>query len=122
MRNYEWNPGGVDGPSPLGVYPPDMHLDWAGDCEEDEAQLLEILDASVSEEEFFQESMVARQKTKENVSGDFTDVIEEDLLRIVKLGRPKIKGRRELLNLNNSINYGDASLSSRRGKGKAHIL
>jgi hypothetical protein len=115
---------GVDGasPSPLGVYPPDMHLDWAEDCEEDEAQLLEILDASVSEEEFFQESMVARQKTKENVSGDFTDVIEEDLLRIVKLGRHKIKGRRELLNLNNSINYGDASLSSRRGKGKAHML
>jgi hypothetical protein len=97
---------GVDGasPSPLGVYPPDMHLDWAGDCEEDEAQLLEILDASVNEEEFLQESMVARQKTKENASGDFTDAIEEDHFRIVKLGRLKIKGRRELLNLNSSIN------------------
>jgi hypothetical protein len=79
---------GEDGasPSPLGVYPPDKYLDWAGDCEEDEAQHLEILDASVSEEEFLQESMVVRQKTKENASGDFPDAIEEDLLRIVKLG------------------------------------
>jgi hypothetical protein len=32
------------------------------------------------------------------------------------------KGRRELLNLKSSINYGDASASSWRGKSKAHVL
>jgi hypothetical protein len=53
---------------------------------------------------------------------EFQDAIEEDLLRIVKLARPKNKGRREVLNLNSSINYGDASVSSRPGKGKTHVL
>jgi hypothetical protein len=35
---------GEDGvsPSPLSVYLPDMHLDWAKDCEEDEVKLLDI--------------------------------------------------------------------------------
>lgn len=70
---------GEDGVSsfPLGVYLPNMHLDWVEDCEEDEVLLLDIFDASVSEEEFLLESMVTRQKTK---------------------------GRREVLNLKNSIN------------------
>jgi hypothetical protein len=58
----------------------------------------------------------------EDPSLEFQDAIEEDLLRIVKLARPKNKGRREVLNLNSSINYGDASVSSRQGKGKAHVL
>jgi hypothetical protein len=55
-----WDQGevcdGEDGVSPLhlGVYPLD---------EEDELPLLAILDASVSEEEFHRESMVACQKT-----------------------------------------------------------
>jgi hypothetical protein len=53
---------------------------------------------------------------------EFQDAIEEDLLRIVKLARPKNKGRREVLNLNSSINYGDTSVSSRPGKGKTHVL
>jgi hypothetical protein len=35
-------------PFPLGVYPPDMPLDWAADGEEDEVLLLAILDASVA--------------------------------------------------------------------------
>jgi hypothetical protein len=48
----------------------------------------------------------------EDPSLEFQDAIEEDLLRIVKLARPKNKGRREVLNLNSSINYGDASMSS----------
>jgi hypothetical protein len=99
-----------------------MHLDWAMDCVEDEVQLLDILDATVSEEEFLRESIVARQKTKINASGDFPDDIEEDLLRIVKLRLLKNKGRMELLNLNSSINYSDASVSSQRRKGKAHVL
>jgi len=38
----------------------------------------------------------------------------EDYHREVKVARPKIKGRREL--------YGDASVSSRQGKCKAHVL
>jgi hypothetical protein len=33
----------------------------------------------------------------------------------------KTKGKRELLNLKSSINYGDVSAPSRRGKGKAHM-
>jgi hypothetical protein len=53
---------------------------------------------------------------------EFQDAIEEDLLRIVKLAHPKNKGRREVLNLNSSINYGDASVSSRQGKCNAHVL
>jgi len=53
---------------------------------------------------------------------EFLDAIQEDLYRIVKLARPKNKGRREVLNLNSSINYGDASMSSRQVKGKAHVL
>jgi len=40
----------------LGVYLPDMPLDWAADDEEDEVLLLAILDASVSKEEFHQET------------------------------------------------------------------
>jgi hypothetical protein len=63
--------------------------------EEDKAPLLAILDANVSEEEFHRESMVARQKTK---------------------------GRREMLNLKSSINYGDDYATSRRRKGKAHMM
>jgi hypothetical protein len=59
---WDWEDGVC--PFPLGVYSPDMHLDWAKDGEEDEVPLLAILDASVSEVEFHRESMVARQKTK----------------------------------------------------------
>jgi hypothetical protein len=53
---------------------------------------------------------------------EFQDAIEEDLLRIVKLACPKNKDRREVLNLNSSINYDDASVSSELGKNKAHVL
>jgi hypothetical protein len=53
---------------------------------------------------------------------DFQDAIKEDLLRIVKLVLPKNKGRKEVLNLNSSINYSDASVSSRQAKSKAHVL
>jgi hypothetical protein len=37
------------------------------------------------------------------------------------IARQKTKGRRKLLNLQSSINYGDASEPSRRWKGKAHM-
>jgi len=63
--------------------------------QEDEAPLLAILDASVSEEEFHREAMVARQKTK---------------------------GKRDVLNLKSSINYGEDYDSSQRRKGKAHVM
>jgi hypothetical protein len=53
---------------------------------------------------------------------EFQDAIKEDLLRIVKLVLPKNKGRKEVLNLNSSINYSDASVSSRQAKSKAHVL
>jgi len=38
------------------------------------------------------------------------------------IARQKTKGKRELLNLKSSINYGDASPSSKRWKGKALML
>jgi hypothetical protein len=60
--------------TPLGVLHPDKPLDWAMDGDEDEDLSLAILDAI--EEEFYWETMVARQKTK---------------------------GRKELLNLKSSI-------------------
>lgn len=63
--------------------------------QEDEALLLAILDASVSEEEFHREAMVVCQKTK---------------------------GIRDVLNLKSSINYGDDYDSSRRRNGKAHMM
>jgi hypothetical protein len=48
----------------LGVYPPDMPLDWESNCKENEVPLLAILNTRVSEEEFHRESMVSCQKTK----------------------------------------------------------
>jgi hypothetical protein len=69
-----------------------MSLDWVLDGDEGEDPSLAILDAI------------------------------EDFLWEVKVARLKIKGWRELRNLKNSINYGDANASSRRGKGKTHVL
>jgi hypothetical protein len=42
--------------------------------------------------------------------------------RVIKGKRLKIKGRREMLNLKSSINYGDASVPFRSRKGKAQVL
>jgi hypothetical protein len=36
--------------------------------------------------------------------------------------RQKTKGKRELRNLQSSVNYGDVKASSRCRKGKAHML
>jgi hypothetical protein len=49
------------------------------------------------------------------------DAFEEDFLRKVKVARLKFKGKREILNLVSSINYGDASASTRHRNGKAHL-
>jgi hypothetical protein len=66
-----------------------LPLDWTLDGVQGEESLA-ILDAM--EDEFHRDKMIARQKTK---------------------------GKRELLNLKSSINYGVASAPSKRGKGKA---
>jgi hypothetical protein len=50
------------------------------------------------------------------------DAIEEAFHRVKKVARLKTKGRREVLNLKRSINYGDASVPSWRRKCKAHVL
>jgi hypothetical protein len=63
--------------------------------EVDEASLLAIVDSSVSEEEFHQESVVARQKNK---------------------------GQRETLNLKSFVNYGNDYATSRSWKGKVHMI
>jgi hypothetical protein len=46
------------------------------------------------------------------------DAMEEEFLREKMIARQKSKGKRELLNLQSSFNYGVASDSSRRRKGK----
>jgi len=50
------------------------------------------------------------------------DAMEEDFLREKMIARQKSKGKKELLNLQSSINYSDASVSSRRSTGKARML
>jgi hypothetical protein len=50
------------------------------------------------------------------------DAMEEDFQREKMIARQKSKGKRELLNLHNSINYGDAKGPSRSRKGKAHMM
>jgi hypothetical protein len=87
-----WDGEARDSPYPLGVFPPSMALDWEVDSAEDEDSSLAILDA-----------------------------FEKDFLQEVKVAHPKSKGRREILNLVSSINYGDASASTRHRKGKAHV-
>jgi hypothetical protein len=83
----------MDSHYPLGVLPPKLTLDWDLNSDEDMDPSLAILEA-----------------------------IEEDFHRRVKAARPKTKGRREVLNLVNSINYNDSSTSFRRRKGKAHMV
>jgi hypothetical protein len=48
--------------------------------------------------------------------------IEEDHPREVKGACSNPRGRRELLNLECSINYDTTGTSSRHGKGKAHFF
>jgi hypothetical protein len=77
-----WIGEGGDSHFPLGVYHPDMPLDWVSDGVGDEDSSFAILDA-----------------------------IEEDFHRVKKGARLKIKGRREVLNLESSIDYSDASFA-----------
>jgi len=49
------------------------------------------------------------------------DAMEEEIHRDKMVARQKTKGKRELLNLKSSINYGDVSAPSRRWKCKAHM-
>jgi hypothetical protein len=49
------------------------------------------------------------------------DAMEEDFQRDKMIARQKTKGKRELLNLKSSINYGDVNASSRRQKGKVYM-
>jgi hypothetical protein len=49
------------------------------------------------------------------------DAMEEEFLRDKMIARQKSKGKRELLNLHSSINYGDDLVPFRRRKGKAHV-
>jgi hypothetical protein len=77
----------------LGVFPPDIPLDWVSDGVEDEDTSFVLLDA-----------------------------IEEVFHWVNKGKRLKIEGRREIQNLKSSINYGDASVPSRSRKGKAQTL
>jgi hypothetical protein len=70
-----WDGEDGDSPYPLGVLPHEYALDWELDSDEDMAPSLAMLEA-----------------------------IEEDFHQGVKAARPKIKCRREVLNLVSSIN------------------
>ena len=48
--------------------------------------------------------------------------VKENFLWDIKVMQPRTKGKRELLNLESSINYGIASGPSRRRKGKTIVL
>lgn len=57
------------------------------------------------------------------------DPYSAEVLQVMKVARPRAKGRRprykgkrELLNLESFVNYGVASVSSRRRKGKISVL
>jgi hypothetical protein len=50
------------------------------------------------------------------------DAIEEEFQRDKMISRQKSKGKRELLNLHSSINYGDAKSFARHRKGKGLML
>jgi hypothetical protein len=74
-------------------------LDWVLDCDEEEDPYSVVLDD-----------------------------VEEDVLRVMDVARPRAKGirprnkgKRELSNLESSVNYGMASASSRRRKGKISV-
>jgi len=69
-----------------------MPLDWMSDGAEDEDPSFAILDA-----------------------------IEEDFHRVKMVAHLKIKGRREVLNLKSSTNYGNVSMPSRRRKSSGAI-
>jgi hypothetical protein len=49
------------------------------------------------------------------------DAMEEEFQQDKMIARQKSKGKRELLNLHSSINYGDDLVPFRRRKGKAHM-
>ena len=78
-------------PLPFGCFSPNP-LDWVLDYDDEEDSTLVLLDA-----------------------------VKEDFLREVKVVRRKIKGKRELLNLESYINYGNAKASAQRRKGKTHV-
>jgi hypothetical protein len=50
------------------------------------------------------------------------DAMEEDFQRDKMIACQKYKGKRKLLNLHSSINYGDMKDPFRRRKGKAHMV
>jgi hypothetical protein len=50
------------------------------------------------------------------------DAMEEEFQRDKMISRQKSKGKRELLNLHSSINYGDDKSSARRRIGKDFML
>jgi hypothetical protein len=58
----------------------------------------------------------------EDASLAIMDAFEYEFFQKVKVARLKTKGRRKILNLVSTINYGDASASSWYRKGKAHVL
>jgi hypothetical protein len=47
--------------------------------------------------------------------------MEDEFHRDKMIAHQKTKGKRELLNLKSSINYGDVSTPSKRRKGNAHM-
>jgi hypothetical protein len=98
---------GEDGnfPYPLHVFPPATHLGWALGCDKDVCPVVGVSCEGI-----------------EDKTMALLTAIEEDHPQEVKGVCSKFIGRRELFNLKCSINYDTSGASSRRGKGKVHIL
>jgi hypothetical protein len=89
----------------LWCFSPGTPLDWALGCDKDVCPMMGVLCEGI----------------EDNTMALLT-AIEKDHPREVKGVCSKSRGKRELLNLECSINYGTSSTSSTRGKGKGHIL
>jgi hypothetical protein len=87
----------------LGIFPPVTPLDWAHFCVKDIGPVVGLSC------EGYEDQTVA-----------LLTAIENDHYREVKGACSR--GRRELLNLECSINYESTGASSRCGKGKAHVF
>jgi hypothetical protein len=55
-----------------------------------------------------------------NVSEEHNERLRAITKEMIK--RQKTKGKKELLNLQSSVNYGDSKISSRCRKGKTHVM
>jgi len=92
-----------------------------------------IIDIQMSKSRGIYRQVITHERYRPNTEGDqdpilpdiiatsIRDGMEEEFQRDKMIARQKSKGKRELLNLHSSINYGDDFIPVRRRKGKPHV-